>query len=109
MNSKKSQRKLLALAVVAAMGSTFALSVAAQEAAPPGETGTQETRGRSSRSPSALWLAFWLAVVLIGTKGFYLGWRAADPPSDWLSYVGSLAAISIARSSTICAPTAMSR
>jgi arylsulfatase A-like enzyme len=61
-----------------------------------GEAEIHETRGCSSRSSSALWLAFWLAAVLVGTKAFYLGWRAPDPPGDWLSYVGSLAAISSA-------------
>ncbi len=61
-----------------------------------GEPETQEPRDYSTRSPSAFWLAFWLAAVLIGTKAFYLGWRAADPPGNWRSSVGSLAAISYA-------------
>jgi arylsulfatase A-like enzyme len=62
-----------------------------------GEAGTTTSSDRSGgHLPSALWQAFWLAVVLVGTKAFYLGWRAANPPSNCLGYLGALAAISYA-------------
>ncbi len=51
-------------------------------------------RKASTEQPTAFWPAFWLAIVLIATKAFYLEWLAADPPSDPSSFVRGLAAIS---------------
>ena len=48
----------------------------------------------SKDDSTAVWAAFWLAVVLIAAKAFYLAREAADPPSDALSFCAALAAIS---------------
>jgi arylsulfatase A-like enzyme len=48
----------------------------------------------SKEDSTAVWAAFWLAVVLIAAKAFYLAREAADPPSDALSFCAALAAIS---------------
>src|SRR5262245_739584 len=47
-----------------------------------------------TKEPTAFWPAFWLAVVLVATKAFYLRWLAADPPSDLGTFMRGLAAIS---------------
>jgi len=44
----------------------------------------------------AFWRAFWLAIVLVGAKVYYLGWEAADPPSGKLAFWLALSAISYA-------------
>jgi lipoteichoic acid synthase len=52
------------------------------------------TGEEGTRTQAALGLAFSLAIVLIVTKAFYLGWQAADPPADGFSFLAALAAIS---------------
>src|SRR5262245_12331604 len=51
-------------------------------------------RQDSTKEPTAFWPAFWLAMLLVATKAFYLLWLAADPPSDLSSFMRGLAAIS---------------
>src|SRR5437867_447059 len=51
-------------------------------------------RNASNEERTAFWPAFWLAIVLIATKAFYLEWLASDPPSDPSSFMRELAAIS---------------
>lgn len=52
-------------------------------------------RGKNpTENLTAFWPAFWLAIVLVATKAFYLQWLAADRPGDLASFVSGLAAIS---------------
>ncbi|HUE39781.1 MAG TPA: hypothetical protein VMR29_09775, partial [Candidatus Binatia bacterium] len=51
-------------------------------------------RNDCKEDSTAVWAAFWLAVVLVAAKAYYLAHEAADPPSDALSFVAALAAIS---------------